>query len=189
MYTKSLFCLVEELCALHYIVFSVCIRPCLSVSSMALSLSVNVIRYHYTKLIAGCIDSLEHLNQRKSLISKECCEAKVSLCFARRIENNKSKKIKTKANAFSERECSDRVDWSSSWTRSHFGTNAFRTSLECVHVVRMSVSCTVYVYVNFLDGIALGMSCCELFFTGAGKFFCCALTAFLFDICKDGRKI
>ena len=179
---------------LHCIVSSVCIRPCLSVSSMALSLSVNVIRYHYTKLIAGYIDSLEHLNQRKSHISKECCEAKVSLCFARRIENNKAKKIKTKANAFSERECSerecsDRVDWSSSWTRSHFGTNAFGTTLERVHDVRMSVSCTVYVYVNFLDGIALGTSCCELFFTGAGKFFCCALTAFLFDICKDGRKI
>ena len=96
VYTKSLFCLVTRcgrtLCiTLHCIVSSVCVRPCLSVSSMALSFSVNVIRYHYTKLIAGYIDSLEHLNQRKSHISKECCEAKVSLCFARRIENNKCK--------------------------------------------------------------------------------------------------
>ena len=44
-----------------------------------------------------------------------------------------------KANAFSERECSERVHWISSWTSSHFGANAFGTRFD----VRMSLSCTV----------------------------------------------
>ena len=92
------------------VIHSVCIRRCLSVTVFINGAFSKCNMIHCTKLITGYIDSFEHLNQQKSHISKECCEAKESLCFTRRIENNKSKKIKTKANAFSEHKCSDHVD-------------------------------------------------------------------------------
>lgn len=42
-------------------------------------------------------------------------------------ENNKAKKIKTKANIFTEHKCSDHVRWSSFWKCSHFRKNTFQT--------------------------------------------------------------
>ena len=55
---------------------------------------------------AGCINSFKDLNQQKtsifsSPISRSPKSAvKLLLCFMQRIENNKTKKIETKANTF-----------------------------------------------------------------------------------------
>ena len=61
-------------------------------------------RYHKTQSIAGFINSFEDLNQQKTSIlsspKSPTSAVKFSLCFARRIENNKTKKIETKAKAF-----------------------------------------------------------------------------------------
>ena len=117
------------------VVSSVCIRPYSSVSSMALS--VNVIQYLPLHKTYRWLHRF--LGTSKS--TEECCEAEVSLCFAQRIKDNKSKKMKTKANSFSKCECRDCVDWSRSWTRSHFGTNAFQMSSERVRNTLMLFTC------------------------------------------------
>ena len=89
--------------------------------------------FHWLLRFLGTSKSTEESHLRRMF-----GEAKVSRCFARRIENNKSKKMKTKAN---EHECSDRVDWSSLSTRSLFGTNAFQTSSERVWNAFMMFAC------------------------------------------------